>query len=418
MKKLAVCLAVTLSSFLVSANAYVPYGVNKLDVVVPRYCGAFTFGIYGLYWRPAVAHLDYVLVWDSVDDSGDPVFSSGGEPISLNPSYNWGYKANVGYIFPCSGYDIAATYTNYDHDFKEFIPNSAPGLSSFMSLARGEISSNTLGFADPVVLAFPFNDFEATIDASRIPIDFSEARTDFAYQAWDLELGKSVSVGCDIRFRWFGGIRYMQLDHELNVDYIGSLTTSFIDTPAPGASLTVNANADLLVTQDSNYNGVGPRFGMGVNYFLSRFDWSGWCDCPGWFGLTGEVSTSVLIGQIKSSLKENFERSVVGSIAPPPIPSPVLAEMSTVTSSEVSDFRNPHLIRIVPNFEGRLGINYNYQFGRIPRAKLTVEAGWQVTHYWNVIERMTALFDSPEFRIRQTLDATFEGPYLGVQVNI
>lgn len=419
MKKLACCLALISAGFLGNASAYVPYGVSSNSVVVPKYCGSLTFGIYGLFWRPAVPHLDYALVWDDINQLGEPTFGNGGEPISLNPSYNWGFKANVGYAFPGSGNDISVAFTDYDHDFFQSIGNPTPGFSLFMSLARGDLTSNTLGFVSPIVLVFPINELIAEIDASNLAIDLAEAKTDFAYQAWDFEFGKSISVGCDFRFRWYGGIRYVNLDHLLNADYTASFVSTVDDNPVDGASFTVIFNSELAVKQKCNFHGIGPRFGMGMNYYLSKYDFSTWCGCLSWIGISADISGSMLVGEINSSLKETFDREITGAIVPTPPPeTDIVAETVSFSQNEVIDFHNPYLARIVPNFEGRAGINYNLVFNKHHLTKLTIEAGWAVTHYWNAVERLTSLGNSPEFRVRQSLDATFEGPYLGLQVNI
>src|ERR1700722_12049198 len=116
MKKLTVGLAVLLSGYAANSLAALPTGVaSRCDVTLPSFCGGFTFGLTGLYWRVSSPELSFA--------QSAPTFFTTSNTLDIreqahhvNQNFNWAWSANIGYIFPCSGNDVVLAYTHYNHD--------------------------------------------------------------------------------------------------------------------------------------------------------------------------------------------------------------------------------------------------------------------------------------------------------------
>src|SRR5688572_15601902 len=118
MKKLTIGLAVLLSGVAINSNAAVSSGTSPFNVCVPSLCGGFSIGLTGYWWRPSTAHLDYAVTYPGAtlptfdpligpDPFGpfDIVFGDG-HHHSVDHDHDWGYKINIGYVFPCTGNDV------------------------------------------------------------------------------------------------------------------------------------------------------------------------------------------------------------------------------------------------------------------------------------------------------------------------
>jgi hypothetical protein len=89
--------------------------------------------------------------------------------------------------------------------------------------------------------------------------------------------------------------------------------------------------------------------------------------------------------------------------------------------SEVSfDFKHPKDTRVVPNIDAKLGLGYTYQYCNCTRSTLTVEAGYQSSHYFKAVDRFAPvdIFNKSILNQANSVDMSFEGPYLSVQVTL
>lgn len=324
-------------------------------VTALSFCGSFLLGITGLYWRPTVGQTDYAQIFEGTDfDLG----LGNNHFVNLNHRYDWGFKADVGYLFPCSATELNLTYTNFNHHQRDFVTTPLeflePTLSTFdfspdfafgpirldainspalfvstaildpsitISLA---VPGQTVALIPPVVL-FPATDFPILAPAPTLAS--ATARVD--HHAFDLDLKQHILVGCRSDFNWFAGLRYAHIDHKLNaaytatghelftentsVDITGVLTGAtitvaageesgtVIDEPAFDGTVTANLDIDIasnfrqVIDQHSRFQGIGPRIGCSGTYqFVTGI------------GIVGELSSSLLVGSVRNNLNENF----------------------------------------------------------------------------------------------------------------
>lgn len=456
MKRLTLGLAVLLSGYAANSFAALPNGGSRCDVCVPSYCGGFTFGLTGLYWRPTTDHLDYALTFPAVTvpegSLTDDIIFSNGRFHRLDHNYDWGFKANIGYVFPCSGNDVNLTYTHWDdseHNRTDSFAAGFPTTSApFFALGGFPIDfpATTITFTTAVAGIIPALSVPLALPAFTfllLPEDIAaiSARSRFENHTWDLDFGQAISVGCNFRLRWFGGLRYTRLKHNLDVTTEFDPTTGVFSTfdiitatgtPVTGTgiavALSVSPVLDVTATlrdiarQKSDFDGIGPRFGFDASYHVG-----------GGFGVVGSLSTSLLVGETESSFSERLEVTAtavldtVGTTALTVAAAPLT--ISAVTSVDPAllalepvatiSFRHPDETRVVPNIDAKLGLDWTYQFCNCSRSKVTIEAGYMVSHYFNAIDRLSAIDAiAPEIRSRQALDVSFDGPYIGVQVNL
>lgn len=354
-RKITLGLAVLLSGF--SANVLASPEQSPCNVTVPCYNGGLTFGLAGFYTRPTNDNLAYAVVYPLAEniDAVEEGLLKHGKVKSLSPDYDWGYRVSLGYIFPCSSYDVNVTYSNFNNTTKDNVVYH---------------DAIVFGTTTPLVLT------TADGDASDIR---THARVNFNYQALDVDFGQHYNIGCNTHVRLLAGVRFADVERKFNVDYDqletdGDVTDNFI----------------FRTTQKSEFKGVGPRFGTNVQYNLGNG-----------FGVVGEATGSLLVGHLDSNF---FERDLV-----------IDADGDTVFD-DFGSFHNPKHTKVVPNLTAKLGVNYNYELCNATRTKLSFEAGYQVDHYFNVAQSVTAVnaFDGA----KQNSDISFNGPYVGFQVKI
>jgi Legionella pneumophila major outer membrane protein precursor len=405
MKKLTFGLSLLFTGITINSFAAVPTGTPRYNVCIPSFCGGFTFGLAGLYWRPSTPQLDYALTFPDIDDD----FREG-HLHNVDPNYNWGFRANIGYVFPCSGNDVLLSYTHFNHSHSNHVSLRNENEVLIPTLTDEQSFTNEITI--PNILSS-----EATISVTGVP-RAAHANTNFKLDAVDLDFGQYVNVGCRLRFRWFGGARYARLENRLDTRYHsqGELTTTrFTDPTVPSANITFDVITNICdnLRQKSKFDGVGPRFGLDASYHLG-----------GGFGVVGDVSTALIVGREDSHLNDEIHSLTTATvtaieefsgIAPPFTIGQTFSESSNIEQN----FRHPRRTRVVPNLDARLGLDYSYIFCNCSKTKLTLEVGYSVSHYFNTIDRLSeAGIDHPEFRTRQTIDTSFDGPYVGIQVTV
>lgn len=464
MKKLTIGLAVLLSGYAANSSAAYTTGGSKYGVCVPSFCGGFTFGIYGLYWRPSAPQLDYALTYPQLPAAQVGTTSTtlrpntdlrGGHYHSVDPNYNWGFKVDVGYVFPCTGNDVILTYTNFNHSDDDRVRGEGrlilPSLGSIFNLGFQPVPfvalpALTVSGGTPTAVTGTIPVGALTIPAGfTVPVaegllrvqdvHFARANASFENHTWDLDFGQHVNIGCNLRLRWFGGLRYSNLENRLDARYeaasaavpftatlngttvtltLGTTATAFTTGTIP---FNVTATLRDIVNQKSKFNGIGPRFGVDANYCVG-----------GGFGVVGSLSTSLLIGEIDTHLNERQILDTTATALAASLTSTggvtvtgITVTPAVSTSEVVTDihFRHPDETRVVPNIDAKLGLDYTYTFCNCNHTKLTIEAGWMVSHYFDAIDRVSSVeAQTPEVRSRHTTDVSFDGPYIGAQINL
>jgi Legionella pneumophila major outer membrane protein precursor len=350
MKKITFGLATLLSGVAINSFAAFPAHsqsntLTTTGVHVPYFDGGLTFGLAGLYLRSSTSEfLDYALI-SQYDDSNDRLSSA---YRGVNPDHHLGYRVNIGYVFPGTGNDVNLSYTNYNNDKND----STKGLNLF---------------------------------ATELPERFLEAnaKAKFKYQAVDLDFGQHINIGCNTQIRFFGGLRYADLESRFNTDY----------DVIPEVSEPELDHIDLHTTQKSEFHGIGPRFGVDTRYRLGHG-----------FGVVGQLATALLVGE---SNNDHYDYDLVAHYK------------DDYDIKKGITYKFDDQTRVVPNLAAKLGLDYSYRFQNCNHTKVTLEAGYQVDHYFNSIDRLSVNAAQPEIRTtRSTIDTSFEGPYLGIQIHI
>jgi hypothetical protein len=272
---------------------------------------------------------------------------------SVKPDYDWGYSVSLGYIFQGTANDVNLTYTNFNHHTKDSVADTGPFF----------IAATT-----------PF------IFPGDVILDKSLASASYNYQTLDVDFGQHFNIGCNTHVKLIGGVRLADLESSFKTRYDGVMVD-------PGLLL-----GDAFVgntERKSKFEGAGPRVGTAVEYSLGNG-----------FGVVGQATTSLLVGNVRSN---HLQHEVVldGDDV----------NVFEVTTSEHRG-KHPH---VVPNLNAKLGVNYNYQFCNPTRTKLTLEAGYQVDHYFNVEDRING-FDAFATGNLQAINTSFNGPYVGLQI--
>lgn len=275
-----------------------------------------------------------------------------GHVKSAEPDYDWGYRVSAGYLFPCTGNDLTLTYSNFNHH----------------TVNRADVPSDSIlvGTVTPVF-------FQAGDNASAA----IAANARYNYQTLDVDFGQHLNLGCNTHIKFIGGVRFADLDSTFKADY---------NTVTEEQSTVVES---VATRQHSEFKGAGPRFGTNLEYNLGNG-----------FGIVGQATASLLVGNISTNFDER-DIELTGD---------------DVTSDVAVGFHQRHTARVVPNLTGKLGVNYNFEFCNPSRTKMTVEAGYQVDHYFNVNEHQKLLdaFGAG----KQVTDTSFNGPYVGLQVKL
>jgi hypothetical protein len=273
------------------------------------------------------------------------------------------------------------------------------------------------------------------------------ATSHYKNHTWDLDFGQAINVGCNFNFRLFAGLRYSKLEHRLDtantvaasgvlpipveepivlrditfgvLEPKGSIVGPTIEGDMTLVASGENKELHLSLTLEDNlqrksrFEGLGPRLGVDLNYQF----------CGG-FGLVGSLATALLVGNVNNVIDQHLMGSgvlegsdgVTGIVIldgsqtdhEPAFPLPAFSLDQTVNN------HHPKETRVVPNIEAKLGLDYTYLFCNCSRTALTVEAGYQVSHYFNAIDKFDLL--NPISGFNNTLDVSFDGPYLSVQV--
>ncbi len=211
-------------------------------VLVPSQHGGFKVGIDALYLRPTNSDLNY-----ATSISFPTNFSQGFERnATVDPSYDWGFYAQVGYLFPCTGNDLTLAYTYLRSDETDSVVGvSGAGGTNISVLPLNAVFGGSFGAA--------------------------AGKAKFDLNVVDLEGGQRFTTGT-YDMRMFAGLRYANIDHQLQ---------SF-GAPFAGGSTTFGAQEFK-----SQFRGLGPRIGVDGRYCLN----SG-------FGVDANLSTALLIGHV------------------------------------------------------------------------------------------------------------------------
>ena len=315
---------------------------NDINVTAPDQSGMWSFGGTVVLQQPTNKAFHYA---DVTTDTGTfPFNSSDVDHKEVDQAYKWWFGADVTYHFPGNGRDVTLAYEGLhgnEEDHTSVDPNGSAALTSTFQ-----------GF---------------------IPYLSAEGETDTNYDAGDLVFGQKLDVGERIRIHPFMGLRYAHIDMEDTGEYSNFQSTGVAYSTEDGKA-------------ESEFNGIGPRFGSDAQINLGQG-----------FSIRGRLGLSALIGT--QDVTYHDTRSLYDTTG---------ALVATGTNSDDYD---DNTTRVIPEIDGRLGLNYTYDFDS--NMALGVEAGWQVTNYFNAVQDND--FDDD---YRQNADFGLQGPYARLQLDI
>ncbi len=204
----------------------------------------------------------------------------------------------------------------------------------------------------------------------------AEGKSDTSYDAGDLTFGQKLDVGSRIRLHPFMGLRYAHINTD-DKGYYNSGDFGFG---------TYAADSKL----ENTFNGIGPRFGSDAQVNLGQG-----------FSVRGRLGLSALIGSSKVDNGGAFTAY-----------DPAGEAAFVVTGSN----NNESQTRVVPELDGRLGLNYTYNFDS--SMALGVEAGWQATNYFNVTSDQYQTFPFAGQHYESTSNFGVQGPYARIQLDV
>jgi hypothetical protein len=217
-----------------------------------------------LYWKPCTDDLDVAAILETDGDFTDVDYKR------ICPGWEPGYRVYLNLPdFYCS-WNLSASYTS--------LKSTENASQSF------EDPDDESGIISPLIYpAEPFTD----------AVTFSEGkeRWELKYQEWDVLASYDVVSNSCQRFTPFFGIAGIYLEQELKAEFL------LEDAPAPAAILPkqIDQGMENSIKWDSQYWGVGLRFGSEYEYYL----------CSG-FSLFANADATLLAGKADAENKQLF----------------------------------------------------------------------------------------------------------------
>ncbi len=328
--------------------AATPTDAAPFQVAVPYLQSGLQLMLEGLYLKPTNNNVDYATIGSISSSSSDTGTVSGSNRV-IQPNYNFGFRVGLGYVFPSSGNDAQLNWT---HFYKNSDDSATAGSNQFISaLPTSDVFGN------------------GNINGTQITASTS-ANMKFRLDNIDLDTGQYLDIGTRLQTRLFAGLRLTHLKNNITDNYSG------IPLLVP-TTFATESN-----TYNSKFNGIGPRFGVDTSYHVTH--------C---FGVAAHAAVALLVGKIDSD--SSFVNTAANADG-----------ATTTTSSTITDSSH----QIVPNLDGKLGVNYSYLFRNT--TAINAELGYQVSYYKDAVNWLQPSggteFDS----------AAFDGPYLSLNIKL
>lgn len=350
MKRISLALAAIGLS--VTASAALPAATDPTVVNVPQLVGGFIVGATVDYFQTSNTHGD--LDYATINNTSGNFFSSNIK--NVDPGYDWAWGINAGYIFANTGNDVNVSYLEIDNtDFGDNLAsNSLHGV--------GQTAN---------IINFPFD--IPTGGALSGASSNAGVRSEYNLYQADFTVGQYLNIGCRLRLHPFTGIRWAQLERRINSTYGQSQT--YLLEESPSVVNTISNSQSATYAEKSDFRGLGPMVGFDTSYYIGRG-----------IGVVGHFDAAALIGNTDASTDEvvfqnEFSHSPVGD-----------ENFTASASSSVSFKTSDNTCRIVPVLDAKLGADYTYLFHNSTISDhvsdLTLEAGWMVSNYFNVVDRL------------------------------
>jgi hypothetical protein len=357
MKRILVALAAIGLTASLGAYAAMPTGAQVTEVNVPQARDGFFMGASALYWQSAVSgnDLDYAAVqtFPNLNNNTDQKIHN------VDPEYNWGFNVFAGYDFG-NGTDMQLEYLRLHTNDSESTHVGAQNSTASIAPARYFATNPfNLTFNNLLHALGEFSGDLSPFDSYKS----AEGKSEINLDQVDFTIGQYFNLGCADQLRLFAGLRYTKLIRELDTWYSqdpNDANNQDLDSDGVGFGGVTGTNGALTGDDESYFTGTGPLIGLSNSYYLGYG-----------IGFTTSLDTGLLIGKVDDELTlVNYQQDL----------NEVQVD-STTTTIHSDDAR-----RIVPVMDAKLGLDYTYPmqiFG-----SLTLEVGWNFSHYWNAIDNL------------------------------
>lgn len=271
----------------------------------------------------------------------------------VEPGYDWGWGVNVGYIFPNTGNDINLSYFQLDTDDTDHIAVVT--------------DTPVFGFILPI-----FNEVTNFTGS----FFFAAAKAEYDIHQVDLTAGQYIDIGCRLIAHPYAGLRWAQVDRDLDSFFVGT-GVGLVSFPF------------LAVREKSDFDGIGPIAGIDASYYIYMG-----------FGAVAHFDTALLVGNIDTDTDIFANQGGTGLTTP------------FFNALKIDDNN-----RVVPVLDAKLGLDYTYVFNNCENSDLTLEVGWQVSNYFNAVDRVNTFVDATGadfIQGRTTSDVGIQGPYVSL----
>lgn len=357
-------------STVLGAFAALPATTDPTLISVPSLSGGLVVGVTGYYLQPSTSNGDSDLA--SIDthpaNSNSSFFSN---LLKIEPSYSWGWGANIGYIFANTGNDINLTYFNL---------NTGKETETIATLSPNDI--------EPV-----------NLNPGQLKDIFDQVNADNDYQInqVDLTLGQSINVGCRLNLHPKAGLRYAHIERNHSAQLSGDFSQTFQD------GSTFNLNTRAIMNDNSDYSGIGPIAGIDASYYMGMG-----------FGMIAHADAALLLGNINSENDLSATSRFIFTTAE--------GQVQSQTSRGNFTFNNDSTQRIVPTINTKLGSDYTYLLNNAANSNITFEVGYQASEYYHALDRMVervATLEQPGNIIHHTTSTLdLNGPYASLTLHL
>jgi len=280
-----------------------------------------------VYFQPSSNNLNYA------------VFVSGTQPYyqswhyqAIDPNYSPGFELGGNHVFSDTSYQASLGWLHLntrDASFKQ---------------ASQSTALQTIEFVSP-----PFEQSPPVFGIKR-----ADSTVNFNFDSIDLNVGRAFEPRAALRAKLYGGLNILRIKQKL--------TTVFSDLPGVPATaysyaLPPDPSFSFQLQNVSDYLGAGPDLGLDVAYTITHG-----------FGVLGGLLGTLTAGNM--SIQDKFTST-----------SARLTTLGIGTSHQ--EITVPDKTQVVPGFDGKLGIFYNYSGKNLP--KLSLEAGYRLAAYINAI---------------------------------
>lgn len=335
---------------------------SGVNLIAPHQEGSWSFGAQANYFEPN-NDLNYAYAYQT-DFTPAEAGKDSSKMYAVGSDYQWGWGADVTYHFPGNGRDVTLAYTQLNTSDSDSVEDRLWGDSLWSGIiAVGEFNGTTGG-----------------IQPTRGFWDNATGKVSTDYDAVDLTFGQVITAGNRLSLHPFAGLRYASIDYKGSAEYIEWDTFGIF-------TLERNLNETAMWELQSDFSGVGPRFGSDASVEIGKG-----------FSLHGTLGLSLLVGSMNVENKSNH---LVYRGSDVPTETDNTQDVDTNT-------------RVVPEADAKLSAMYSTNFD--DGYRLNFEAGWQVTNYFNAIQNSTV--DSNLDTSDQFTDFFMQGPYARIQLDL